>query len=61
MSSNEVPDEVSRPALFLENVSEGALDAFKKLQAEITKDGILSQREKSIIAVACAVAARCEY
>lgn len=34
--------------------------AFKKLASEILKNGSLSQKEKSLIALACAVAIKCE-
>lgn len=34
--------------------------AFKKLASEILKDGSLSQKEKSLIALACAVAIKCD-
>jgi AhpD family alkylhydroperoxidase len=40
-------------------LGEGVDSAFKKLASEILKDGALSSREKSLIALACAVAVKC--
>lgn len=41
-------------------LGEGVDSAFKKLASEILKDGALSSREKSLIALACAVAVKCD-
>ncbi|HWQ18724.1 MAG TPA: carboxymuconolactone decarboxylase family protein, partial [Methanotrichaceae archaeon] len=38
----------------------GADSAFKNLAAEIMKDGALSSKNKALIALACAVAVKCE-
>ena len=45
---------------FTEALGEGADLAFKRLASEIMKDGALSAKEKAIIALACAVAVKCE-
>ena len=50
-----------RPYKFTESVSEELNDAFQNLAAQIMKDGALSSKEKSIIALACAVALKCEH
>jgi AhpD family alkylhydroperoxidase len=50
-----------RPYRFTESVSEELSVAFKNLAIEIMKDGALSSKEKSIIALACAVAIKCEH
>ncbi|MDO9627298.1 MAG: carboxymuconolactone decarboxylase family protein [Methanobacteriaceae archaeon] len=49
-----------RPYRFTESVSEELDVAFKNLAAEIMKDGALSSKDKSLIALACAVAIKCE-
>jgi len=41
-------------------LGEGVDSAFKKLASEILKDGALSSREKGLIALACAVAVKCD-
>jgi len=50
-----------RPYLFTEALSEEVNDAFKNFALEIMKDSILSSKDKSLIALACAVAIKCEY
>ncbi|NPV63454.1 MAG: carboxymuconolactone decarboxylase family protein [Methanotrichaceae archaeon] len=50
-----------RPFQFTEAVGEDVDQAFKKLASEINKDGALSAKDKSLIALACAVALKCEY
>lgn len=51
----------SRAETFTEALGEGVDSAFKKLASEIMKGGALSTKDKSIIALACAVAFKCEY
>jgi AhpD family alkylhydroperoxidase len=46
---------------FTEAVGDGVDSAFKKLAAEILKDGALSAKDKALIALACAVAVKCDY
>lgn len=53
-------DQKPRPYRFTEAVSEELSIAFENLATEILKDGALSSKEKSIIALACAVAVKCE-
>jgi AhpD family alkylhydroperoxidase len=50
----------SRVGFFLDKTDECVSKAFKRLHWEILKDGHLTKKEKLIIAVACAVAAKCE-
>lgn len=50
-----------RPYVFTNAVSEELSDAFENLASQIMKDGALSSKEKSIIALACAVAIKCEH
>jgi AhpD family alkylhydroperoxidase len=50
----------TRPNRFTEAMGEDVDSAFKKLAAEILKDGELSLKEKSLIAVACAIAVKCD-
>ncbi len=45
---------------FAEALGEEVDLAFKKLALEILKDGALSSKDKAIIALACAVAVKCE-
>ncbi len=47
--------------LFLEALDEGVDSAFKQLVLEIMKEGALSTKDKSLIALACSVAVKCEY
>ena len=54
-------EEKQRPYLFTEAVSEELNIAFKNLASEIMKDSALSSKNKSLIALACAVAIKCEY
>ena len=54
-------DAKPRPIRFTESVSEELNDAFTNLASEIMKDGALSSKEKSLIALACAVAVKCEH
>ncbi len=46
---------------FTEALGEGVDFAFKKLASEILKDGALSAKDKSLIALACSVAVKCEH
>jgi AhpD family alkylhydroperoxidase len=46
---------------FTEDVSEELNLAFTNLASEIMKDGALSSKDKSLIALACAVAVKCEH
>jgi len=50
-----------RPYRFAEAAGEDVDQAFKKLASEIMKDGALSEKDKSLIALACAVALKCEH
>lgn len=54
-------DQKPRPYRFTEAVSEELGIAFENLANQIMKDGALSSKEKSIIALACAVAVKCEH
>jgi AhpD family alkylhydroperoxidase len=54
-------EEKPRPYRFTEAVSEELDNAFKNLASEIMKDGALSTKDKSLIALACAVAIKCEH
>ncbi|WP_424356262.1 carboxymuconolactone decarboxylase family protein [Methanobacterium sp. MBAC-LM] len=54
-------EQKPRPYRFTEAVSDELNDAFQNLAAQIMKDGALSSKEKSIIALACAVALKCEH
>jgi AhpD family alkylhydroperoxidase len=53
-------EEKTRPNRFTEALGEDVDVAFKKLASEILKDGALSLKEKSLIAVACAIAVKCD-
>jgi len=53
-------EQKPRVDIFLEALGEGADLAFKKLASEMMKDGALSSKDKAIIALACAVAVKCE-
>jgi len=46
---------------FSEALGEGVDLAFKKLVSEIMKDGALSAKDKALIALACAVAVKCDH
>ena len=54
-------EQKPRPYKFTEAVSDELNDAFQNLDAQIMKDGALSSKEKSIMALACAVALKCEH
>ena len=51
----------TRPIRFTESISEEFNEAFTNLASEIMKDGALSSKNKSLIALACAVAVKCEH
>lgn len=53
-------EQKNRPNRFTDALGEDIDFAFKKLASEILKDGALSLKDKSLIALACAVAVRCE-
>ena len=53
-------EQKTQPNRFTEALGEGVDSAFKKLAAEILKDGALTLKEKSLIAVACAIAVKCD-
>lgn len=53
-------EQKNSPNRFTEALGEDVDSAFKKLASEILKDGALSLKEKSLIALACAVAVRCD-
>jgi AhpD family alkylhydroperoxidase len=46
---------------FTEALGEEIDAAFKKLASEILKDGALSTKDKTLIALACSVAVRCDH
>lgn len=50
-----------RAELFAEALGEEVNSAFDKLASEIMKQSALSKRDKTLIAVGCAVAVRCEH
>ena len=54
-------EEKPRPYRFTEAVSKELDTAFQKLASEIMKDGALTSKDKSLIALACAVAIKCEH
>lgn len=54
-------EQKPRPYRFTEAVSEELNSSFQNFAMQIMKDGALSSKEKSIIAMACAVAINCEY
>ncbi|MCC7551371.1 MAG: carboxymuconolactone decarboxylase family protein [Methanobacterium sp.] len=53
-------EQKAKPNRFTEAIGEEVDSAFKKLASEILKDGALTLKEKSLIAVACAIAVRCD-
>nr|WP_243686851.1 carboxymuconolactone decarboxylase family protein [Methanobacterium formicicum] len=53
-------EEKHRPNRFTEVLGENVDNAFKQLASEILKDGALTLKEKSLIALACAVAVKCD-
>ncbi|MCW4016858.1 MAG: carboxymuconolactone decarboxylase family protein [Candidatus Bathyarchaeota archaeon] len=61
MNSRNKHEETSRVQFFLKKTDAEIAQAFKKLHFEIMKDGCLSRKDKLIIAVASAVAAKCEH
>ena len=50
----------SRVGFFLDKTDKGVAKSFRRLHYEILKDGHLTKKEKLVIAVASAVAAKCE-
>ncbi len=54
-------EEKPRPYRFTEAVSQELNLAFNDLASEIMKEGTISSKNKSLIALACAVAIKCEY
>ena len=52
--------EKPRPFRFAEALGTGVNSAFVSLRSEIMKDSALSVKEKSLIALACAVAIPCD-
>ncbi|MGC9518000.1 MAG: carboxymuconolactone decarboxylase family protein [Methanomicrobiales archaeon] len=50
-----------RPYRFTEAVSKELDNAFKNLASEIMKEGAISAKDKSLIALACAVAINCQH
>jgi AhpD family alkylhydroperoxidase len=53
-------ESIPRPYRFTEALNPHVDIAFKNLAAEIMKDGALSAKDKALIALACAVAVKCE-
>ncbi len=53
-------EQKPRAEMFSAALGEGADLAFKRLASEIMKDGVLTSKEKAIIALACAVAVKCK-
>jgi AhpD family alkylhydroperoxidase len=53
-------EEKPRPVRFGEALGGDANSAFISLRSEIMKDGVLSAKDKALIALACAVAIPCE-
>jgi len=49
------------PHRLTEAMGERVDEAFKKLASEIQKEGALSVKDKALIALACAVAVRCDH
>jgi len=47
--------------IVIEKISGKALRAFEEFESEIMRDGVLSRKDKLLIAVASAVAANCEF
>ncbi len=54
-------EQKPRPYRFTEAINEELTSAFSNLASQIMKDGALSSKEKSLIALACAVAIKCEH
>jgi AhpD family alkylhydroperoxidase len=57
----KLKEEKQKPYRFTSAVSEELNVAFKNLASEIMKEGAVSSKNKSLIALACAVAIKCEY
>jgi AhpD family alkylhydroperoxidase len=55
-----VTEQKLRVDRFTEALGEEVDLAFKRIAMEIMKEGALSEKNKAIIALACAVAVRCE-
>jgi alkylhydroperoxidase/carboxymuconolactone decarboxylase family protein YurZ len=55
-----MPDQKSRADKFIESLGEDVDSAFKKLAHQILKEGAISAKDKALIALACAVAVKCE-
>lgn len=53
--------EKLRPYMFTEAVGKDLSKSFENLSSGIMDDGALSSKEKSLIALACAVAVKCEH
>ncbi len=53
--------EKLRPYRFTEAVGKDLSKSFENLSSGIMDDGALSSKEKSLIALACAVAVKCEH
>ena len=53
-------EQKPRAEMFAEALGKGVDLAFKELSSEILKSGALSSKDKAIIALACAVAVKCE-
>ncbi len=54
-------EKLPRPLRFTEEVNPELNIAFKNFVSEIMKEGTLTSKDKSLIALACAVAVKCEY
>lgn len=54
-------EEKPRTDRFTEALGREADLAFKSLASEILKDGALSAKDKTLIALACSVSVRCEH
>lgn len=53
--------EKPRPYRFTEAVGKDLSKSLENLSSEIMNDGAISTKEKSLIALACAVAVKCEH
>ena len=54
-------EEIPRAEMFLNAARPEVKDAFQELAQEIYKEGALSSKDKSLIALACAIAIRCDH
>lgn len=61
MEKQEMPEQKPRADRFIESLGEDVDSAFKRLAHQIMRDGALSTKDKALIAIACAVAVRCEH